>query len=217
MEEVWKPVVGYEGVYEVSNIGRVKRLPIGKQWPYRKTHNNIRKQKITRRGYLSVNLSYNDNVKWCLVHRLVAQAFIPNPNNYPYVNHKNEVKTDNRAENLEWCTHVYNCRYGSGIQRQKESRWKNDPNKVSWRKAIETRCINNSRNARKPVMQFTKQMELIKSYNSISEAAEAVNSSASKVSACCRHKTKTHYGYIWKFKSEYEAEKENENQQLTLF
>lgn len=108
MEEIWKDVVGYEGLYKISNLGRVYSLKTGK---------NL-KQIDNGRGYLQVGL-WKNGKRFChKVHRLVAEAFIPNPNNLEEVNHKNEIKTDNRVENLEWCTHAYNTRYGSRTQKQ---------------------------------------------------------------------------------------------------
>ena len=112
--EEWRPIKGYEGLYEVSNLGRIKRLPLGKQWPYRQTHNKIRRLKKSNRGYLVVNLSKQNKVKFYAVHRLVAAAFIPNTGNLPQINHKDENKTNNRVENLEWCNAKYNICYGTG-------------------------------------------------------------------------------------------------------
>lgn len=94
MEEIWKPVVGYEGLYEVSSLGRAKWLK----------HNKILKPFLMQKRYLMVNLSKEWIVKNITIHRMVVKAFIPNPKNKPQVNHKNWIKTDNRLENLEWCT-----------------------------------------------------------------------------------------------------------------
>lgn len=103
-KEYWKPVVGYEGHYQVSNFGRVKSIKFGKEI--------ILKQNI-RGGYYIVNLSKNGIVKTYLVHRLVAEAFIDNTDNLPQVNHKDENKLNNNVDNLEWCTHEYNINYGT--------------------------------------------------------------------------------------------------------
>lgn len=114
MEE-WRSIQGYEGLYEVSSYGRVKSLE-----RYKSNNGGIQllKEKIlrphnTKKGYLTVQLRN----KRFTVHRLVAQAFIPNPDNLPQVNHKDEDKTNNNVTNLEWCTAKYNSNYGTAIER----------------------------------------------------------------------------------------------------
>ena len=110
INEEWREVQGYEGLYEVSIFGRVKSVErIDSSGHHRKE--KILKPKKTKCGYLLVVLSKELKHKCFLVHILVAQAFIPNPDNLPVVNHINEIKTDNRVTNLEWCTQRYNIRY----------------------------------------------------------------------------------------------------------
>lgn len=105
--EIWKDIEGYEGIYQVSNMGRVRSLP-RKVWNYTKP-GRILKPGSKENGYLQVCLSNGSKCeKHAYVHRLVSAAFIPNPYNLPEVNHKNYDKTDNRVENLEWCTSRYN-------------------------------------------------------------------------------------------------------------
>ena len=124
VEVVRKPVVGYEGYYEVDQLGRVFGVdrtvsvndngrvydkPIaGKQM----------KQTLHDKGYKIVSLTKNGKTKLCFVHRIVAEAFIPNPDNLPMVNHKDEDKTNNFVENLEWCSASYNRTYGKGVEKQ---------------------------------------------------------------------------------------------------
>lgn len=98
--EVWKDIKGYEGVYQVSNIGRVKRLF--------KKHENILTGKIRKDGYCEYLLKYNNKPKYFLAHRLVAEAFLPNPDNLPCVNHIDCDKSNNFVKNLEWCTYQEN-------------------------------------------------------------------------------------------------------------
>ena len=108
-KEYWKSVVGYEGLYMVSNWGRVKSIKFGKE--------RILKPVTNSSGYLLVGLYKNNIEKKYSVHRLVAEAFIPNPYNLPQVNHKDENKQNNVVSNLEWCTHEYNNTYGTRIER----------------------------------------------------------------------------------------------------
>ena len=123
-EEIWKPVVGYEGLYEVSNLGRVRSLDrYDSRNHFRK--GRIMKQSYCSKGYLTIDLCLNRKNKKCLVHRLIAQAFIPNPDNLPEINHKDEDKTNNSVENLEWCDRSYNNTYGTARIRAKETAIKN--------------------------------------------------------------------------------------------
>lgn len=108
-------VCGYEGLYEVDVYGNVYSIP-------RETTKGGKLKPQNAHGYYRVALTKNGTTKCYFVHRLVAEAFIPNPDNLPQVNHKDECKTNNSVENLEWCTAIYNTRYGTGIKRQSESR-----------------------------------------------------------------------------------------------
>lgn len=111
--EIWRPVIGYEGLYEVSSYGRVRGLDRfdGRN----KITGKILSVNYEKNGYCSVALSKYGNMKRHKIHRLVAQAFIPNPDNLPQVNHKDENKENNRVENLEWCTAKYNINYGNRL------------------------------------------------------------------------------------------------------
>lgn len=113
-KETWKPVVGYEGLYEVSSEGNVRNVKTGK----------ILKPKNNRRGYLFVGLYKNGAVKYHYLHRLVALTFIPNPNKLPEVNHKDEIKTNNKLDNLEWISHRDNSNYGKRNERVSKSKSK---------------------------------------------------------------------------------------------
>lgn len=110
MEEIWKDIEGYEGLYQISNLGRVKSFGNGSKsrW-YGKER--ILSATNDSKGYKQIKLTNKKERKTFKVHRLVAQAFIPNPYNLPQINHKDEVKSNNRADNLEWCDNQYNCDY----------------------------------------------------------------------------------------------------------
>lgn len=109
MPEVWKDIKDYEGLYQISNYGRIRSL--------NKTKGRIRKQSI-QRGYYYIWLSKNSKGKMYIVHRLVAQHFIPNPLHLPEVNHKDENKLNNNVDNLEWCDAKYNSNYGTRNERK---------------------------------------------------------------------------------------------------
>lgn len=165
MEEIWKDKKDYEGHYQVSNLGRVKSIKFGKEI--------ILKQHI-RGGYYSVVLSKNGILKIFKVHRLVAQAFIPNPNNYKEVNHKDENKLNNVASNLEWCNRTYNNTYGTRIEK----------------------C---SKKLSKPVLQYTLEGEFVKEWKSTRECGRN-GFKQSAVAACCRGELKKYKDFIWKYK-----------------
>ena len=125
MVEEWKDIKGYEGLYQVSNKGNVRTLE----------HTAVNRRGVTYfvkgrqlklhtypNGYKDVMLQHKGSSKRFLVHKLVAEAFIPNPNNLPEINHKDETKDNNCADNLEWCTRKYNCNYGSCIEKQRQSK-----------------------------------------------------------------------------------------------
>ena len=125
IEEIWKPIKNYEGLYEVSNLGRIKgvtRYVKGKVG-YRIQKEKIRKCEVSSNGYLHVLLCKNGKYTTHNVHRLVAGAFIPNPDNLPEINHKDENKENNCVDNLEWCTRKYNMNYGTTQSRIHNKYW----------------------------------------------------------------------------------------------
>lgn len=122
-QEIWKDVVGYEGLYKVSNKGNVYSIE-RKDTIGRKCGGRIMKPKITRDGYLRIGLYKNGIKKSKLIHRLVAEAFIPNPKSFLEVNHKDENKKNNYVENLEWCDTRYNVNYGTRNKRDAKTKSK---------------------------------------------------------------------------------------------
>ena len=177
--EIWKPIKGFEGLYEVSNFGRVKSLPKITNNQYGKEE-RILKPGVTN-GYYFVCLCKNGKNTLKLVHRLVAEAFLPNPDNLPCVNHKGENPSKNFVWQLEWCTQGYNINYG------------HRNNKVS-------DTLTNRTDLSKPVLQFDLNGNLIKEYPSIIEAERQTGFNNAHISKCCLGKRKTAYKYIWKYK-----------------
>ena len=164
---MWKDIDGYEGLYQISDTGEVMNV---------RTNRIMRAAKQSR-GYLNVVLSKNGEKETFLIHRLVAEAFIPNPENKPEVNHKSENKQDNRVENLEWIWHKDNINYGTHNKRMIE--------KLS-----------------KPVLQFSKTGEFIKEWSSLIKIHRELGYDCGNISKCCKGKLKSAYSFIWKYKGE---------------
>ena len=119
VDEIWKDIKDYEGLYQVSNLGRIRsldRLVKHAFKGYSRLKGKIKPCRKNTHGYLNINLCKDGKAKTLLIHRLVAQAFLPNPDNLPEVNHKDENKENNRVDNLEWCTSLYNNSYSHGKQ-----------------------------------------------------------------------------------------------------
>ena len=174
MQEIWENIKGYEGLYQVSNLGNVRRL----HKDYRVAPFKMLKLKKEKNGYLRVGLSKNGKVIYVFVHRLVAQAFISNPNNYRCVNHKNEIRNDNCVDNLEWCTHLYNANYGNA----------------------RLKMHNSSKKSK--VYQYNLNMDLINIFDSITTASKITNSNRRYISQCCKEKHRTCNGYYWRYAQE---------------
>ena len=167
MEEIWHDIEGYEGLYQVSNKGRVKRL-LGPSERLLKLHDN-------RDGYLRVNLTKENTLKHISVHRLVAQAFIPNLYNLPEVNHKDENKLNNCVNNLEWIRHIDNLNYGTRNER-----------------------IGYSHS--KPILQYSKSGEFIREWQGAKEVEILLGINHQNISKCCRGKRKSAGDFIWRYK-----------------
>lgn len=178
--EIWKPIDGYENLYEVSNYGRVKSLGNGKS---NNSKERFLKASKEGNGYLRVGLSKDGKKKDFKVHRLVASAFIENPNNLPQINHIDEDKQNNHVSNLEWCTAEYNNNYGTHNERVAKSLTGVFNTKVS-----------------KAVFQYTKQGEFIAEFPSVSEVQRQLGYPIQHISHCCLGKRKSANGYIWRYK-----------------
>lgn len=177
MNEIWKDIEGYEGEYQVSNLGRVrsldKELPVFGNKGTKIRRGIIKRFNTSHSGYRYVMLCSKGVCKNIRVHRLVAQAFIPNPDNMPEVNHKDEDKTNNRADNLEWCSPKYNCNYGT--RKERNAVWK-----------------------RRSVLQLDMNGNIIQEFPSVTAARIATG--ARHIAEVCRGKLNKTGGYRWKYK-----------------
>lgn len=179
MIEEWRTIEGYPN-YQVSNIGRVKSLPREvkrKNGSCTITKEIILKPRKNNCGYLILGLWNNGKPKTFIVHHLVAQAFIPNPNNLPCINHIDECKTNNCVSNLEYCTYSYNNTYGTRIERVSKAQL-------------------NHPSFSKPVCQY-KDGVLVHTYPSMMEA-ERNGFDQGAISLCCNGKLKSYMGYEWR-------------------
>lgn len=168
MQEIWKDIKGYEGKYQVSNTGKVRSLN------YKNTGEvRLLKQHLTRNGYLQIGLTKYGKSIYFSVHRLVSQTFIPNPDNLPQVNHKDECKTNNVVENLEWCSCQYNLNYGTHNERM-----------------IKTQS--------KVILQFTKDGEFVKEWESMRCARRELG--ICNITQALKGRYKQAGGFVWKYK-----------------
>lgn len=183
-EEIWRPVKGYEGFYEVSNRGRVRS--VGRWITDKNGIRRFRKGKIlnpvrTKVGYLHVLLCRDGKPRWFFVHRLVAMAFIPNPEHKPEVNHLNEQKDMNFAENLSWATAKENITWGTGVERRAASQ-------------------------SKAVLALDPSTgQVVREFPSAREAGRN-GFKSSHISACCNGKVLSCKGFVWKYKDDYDRE-----------
>jgi len=183
MVEIWKDVPGYEGLYQISNLGNVLSLN------YRNHgYSQVLVPKRNNSGRLWVELYGHRKRKPCLIHRLVATAFIPNPNGYPQINHKDENPTNNRVDNLEWCTGDYNIRYY--LERHRGQLGKNRKATDGYGKRL---CL--------AVEQLTLEGRLVRLWDNSRQVFCELGFSDWSVSECCRGNRKTAYGYIWRYAS----------------
>ena len=198
--EEWRDIVGYEGLYQVSNMGRVKsleRLDVKNQYS---KEIQIMKQQLSNSGYLTVCVTNGSKKKLLLVHREVCNAFVNNKENLPCVNHKDENKLNNKVGNLEFCTYKYNCNYGTRNERVLKSQ------------------IENSKYFRK-VFQYDKNGSFLKEWGSIHEIFKETYKKR-VVYECCIRMRGSGFGYLWRFYNDcsdivpYKIEAHNKKQIL---
>ena len=186
--ENWKDIKGYEGFYQVSNLGRVRSLERDVYFPNGTVNRHIEEKilvpNLDRYGYQYVALYLNGKAKSIKVHRLVAEAFLQNTENKPQVNHKNEVKTDNFVENLEWCDNKYNAIYGTKIERQKQT-FKDNCKSGKIKRVKKVFCV-----------------ELNKTFDYAKSAEEELGVCEQSIRACCRHEKNTAGGFHWRYANE---------------
>ena len=178
--EIWKDIKGYEGLYQVSNLGNVKSLS-----RYHHKKEQILKPNLKNDGYYETTLLKNGKPKWIRTHRLVAMAFIPNLENKPQINHKDGNKLNNCVENIEWVTNQENIDHAIKMGLEKLNGHEN-PNT-------------------KPIDQYDLNGNFIKHWKCIKYAADKLKIHQSKISMACNNHIKTAGGYIWKFSTVKEA------------
>ena len=182
MEEVWKDVEGYEGRYQVSNLGHVMSLNY-KAHGYSK----VLTPKKNNKGYLWVELQKNGARKQVLVHRLVACAFLENPLGLSQVNHKDENPQNNQSSNLEWCDAKYNVRYSLELHPERQKR----PKRFSvYKRRLDLK-----------VNQYDKNGNFVKQWDNSRDVFVKTGMSDWSISECCRGNRKTAYGFIWQYAS----------------
>lgn len=195
-DEEWRDIVGYEGLYQVSNCGRVR------SFNYRnKQETHILKLLPNKKGYYIVGLTKNCRRKTAVVHRLVANAFIPNPDNLPQINHKDEVKTNNYIDNLEWCTNSYNHNYGTHNERIRLA----NKGKKRTQESIENYKKSQERRRDRiayRILQYDLNGVFIKEWRCAYDIEKELGFQRSSIRDCCNQKTKTFKGYIWRYKTE---------------
>lgn len=185
MEEIWKEIPGWEGLYMASNTGKIKGIchfVVSKGGCLRRTHSVVLKEKINKFGYLVVRLQDKSTSRdrFYMVHRLIANTFIPNTQNLPFINHKDEDKTNNCVDNLEWCTAKYNVNYGTCQERKIETQRLKHPNM-------------------KRIRQISMNGMLIREFISISDAARSVGVDKTRISRCCHNSNYSCRGFKWEF------------------
>ena len=172
IKEIWKDIPGYEGLYQASTLGRIRSLNFNKSGKIKILKQQFNGHYLMCTLYKRITGNKKDDEIQFSVHRLIAITFVPNPNNFPCVNHKDENKLNNCVDNLEWCTWQYNSNYG------------NRNNMISVKMSIPVGCFKNNK--------------LIKQYSSMQDAKKD-GFQPSAICLCCKNKLKTYKGYEWRY------------------
>jgi len=195
-KEVWRPAKGFDGIYEVSNYGHILSRN-----PYHRKEPVILKTWLGNKGYLRITLRKNGAIVHKQVATLVAEAFLPNPNNLPQVNHKDENKTNNfvwvnedgsvdiERSNLEWCSCKQNINHGTRNKRM-----------------VETRSRSGQLRGEKAVVQLSLDGHFVKVFRSMCEATRETGAYSSIICKCCKGIKQKHHGYKWRYLNDYLAE-----------
>lgn len=187
-EEIWMDIPEYEGLYQGSNFYKVRSLDHYGKSKNDSTHfvngKMLKLVKDESTGYLKVSLCKNGVVTKKYVHRLMAELFIPNPNNYPTVDHINRIRDDMKITNLCWAPY----------ELQQENTDRESQRKITKEK------LQNRKDLSKPMIQLTKDMRFVKEYPSVMEAERQTGIDNSNISYCCIGKRKSAGGYIWRYK-----------------
>lgn len=196
--EIWKDVKGYEGLYKISNYGRVKSIKrkVKNKNGFRIVDEKILKPIINNKGYYIYGLSKQGKINILLLHRLIGEHFIENKNNYPCINHIDGNKLNNKISNLEWCTYEHNIKEAFRLNLNVytyHTNFKHDYWKGKY--GAEHNCS-------KSVIQYDKNGKIIKEWESIKIASNKTNVNYYSISNNCRGKQKSAGGFVWKFKEE---------------
>ena len=185
MKETWKDIPNYEGFYQASNLGNIRSLSFGPR-NMRKSHDvKLLKQSLTNCGYMKVQLYKRGVPKMHYVHRLVAETFLPNPNNEPQVNHIDGNKQNNNVNNLEWSSashnQIHSIRHGL---------------RASSPMAGKLGALNHNS---KPVLQYDLNGNFLQRFNSVADANRHLGVKSYSIAECAKGKNKTAYGFKWKY------------------
>jgi hypothetical protein len=188
MSETWKDIAEYNGEYQVSSLGKVKSVK----------NNLVLKHWLSTRGYGVVHLWTGGEVKKCLVHRLVANVFIPNPESKPYIDHINTVKTDNRVENLRWVTSKENSNNKLTIEKLRRASLGDRNAKTMTGKFGRLSPVSI------PVVRLSFNFDFVDEFECAREAMRKTGIDCCSITNCCRGKRKSAGGFIWMYKHDYE-------------